>query len=345
MSTDRVERVGRLAWVGRVMIAFVVLFALGAPLAFVAQLASQGPRPHEAVLAISGPALVAQAIATRADALPGHPFDARVLPEGDPSARSVAAGIAQAGLMIDFRLDRDVLVVSTTTDPDLVAEYRVLLEAIDSSYGRTLRTQTVPPAGAEDAPRGLPYVLTFLWVLLGVGLAVGLSLWRGPVAATTARGAERLIGLGACGVLVGVLGAVVAPDIATGEVVWVAALGALVVLVTSWLVLAFEAVLGLGGLALMTAVLVGLSTPLLTFTEPSTLPSPWAELAPWTPHGAAFRLARQHVFFGVHADIRSWAVLLAWSSIAVVALVGARWVRPPSTYARSAGHVNDEVMR
>lgn len=322
--------------VGRALVALLAVLVLGTPLAFVAQAATSGPRPHEAVLAVAGPILVAQAIAERADALPGRPFDARVLPEGTSPRASIADGTAQLGLTIDFRLDHDLLAVSTTTDPDLVAAYQALLEAVGASYGRTLSTQQVPPSGGDGAARGLPYVLTLLWVLAGLALAVGLSLWRGPVASTTARGAARLAWLGAGAVLLGVVVAVVAPGVGAGETWWIALLGALVAVVTSWSVLALESLLGLGGLALGVALLVGLSVPLLTHAEPSTLPAPWSALAPWTPHGAALQLARRHLFFAQHADLRSWAVLLAWAGIAIVVLIGSRLVRPAALYVRGA---------
>lgn len=321
--------------VGRVVVALLVVLLVGAPVVFAGQMAHEGPRPHEAVLTVSGPVMVAQAVAERAESLPGHPFDARVLPEGTSPAAGVADGSVQVGLVVDFTREHDVLAVSSTADTDLVKEYEQLAAAVAASYGRTLVTREVPPTGADDAARGLPYLLTFLWVFVGLGLAVGLSLWRGPVAATFTRGVGRLAALGGAGLVVGVLVAVVAPGVPGDETVGTALLGALVVVVTSWSVLALESVLGLSGLALGSALFLGASAPLLTLNDPTTLPMPWSQLSPWTVHGSALQLARDHLFFGQHDDGRSWAVLLAWATIAVVGLVGARLVRPPTTYVRA----------
>lgn len=329
MTTVRRTRTTALV----VTVAAVVML-LAAPLLFALQMRHDGVEPHRAVLAVAGPTIVAQALAERSDALAGRPFDARAVRSVAAARDGVREGTAALGVIIDFGQPRDILLVSTTTDPDLVDAFRARLDAISSGFGRQLDVEEVAPSAGDQVGRRTPYVLTFLGVFIGVGLALGLSLVRGPIAATAARGAVRLAGLAVAGAITGAALAATGP----GDDLWVRALaGGAVVTVVAWLVLALESVLGLWGLALATAALSGIAVPLLSYVEPVALPDPWREVVPWTPHGAGLDLARDLLFFGSSSG-RSWAVLSTWAVVAVLALLAARTHRPGEAKGGAAVH-------
>ena len=145
-------------------------------------------------------------------------------------------------------------------------------EAVSASYGRTLHTERVAPP--HPTPRRLPALLVALLVTIGVVLAAAVSAWRGPVAATTARGVARLAGTAAAGCVVGVVVALLAD---ADRPVEAALTCAVTVAASAWLVLAAESVLGLAGLGLATGLLLGPVAPLLVGTDPAYLPSPWWE--------------------------------------------------------------------
>lgn len=307
--------------------AVVVAVLVAVPLMLALQLGGAGPQPHRLALGVSGPALVAQEIAERSDALPGRPFDAVALPEGTAPADRVRDGLLSAAVTIDFGADRDVLHVRSTTDPALVAAVRVRLEAVSSTYGRTLRVVEVPPARSAEAWRGTPYALVVAWVLLGVAVSVGLSWTRGPVARD---GREAAVRLGVCGTaaLLGglLLAAVVAPSTDV-RLVSTTVLGASSIAATTWVVLGAESLLGLGGLAVAVPLVLGSLAPVLTLTDPAALPWPWPDVVPWTPAGAALDLAENEVFAGLATGARPWAVLGTWALGALLVLVVARRAR------------------
>ncbi|MDH2413984.1 hypothetical protein [Nocardioides sp. CER19] len=314
----------------RLAIGLFLLAGLALPLAATVHAGVSGPELHGEVVAVAGPAVVAQAAVDRANAMSDRPVHARVVesPDGlEPDERAaraeVSSGAAAAAVVIDLRRTADTLLVAGWLPSDVARQLASDAAAVSASYGRTLHTVRVSPP-RPGSPH-LPARLVALLVGVGIALAAALSAWRGPVAATTARGAARLSGTAAAGCAVG---AVVAALVDTGRPLVTALVCAAAVSVSAWLVLAAESLLGLAGLGLATGLLLGPVVPLLSGTDPAYLPSPWWQVDRLAPQQATLRLL-QHDLMGIDvAAARSWLLLLAWAAIAVLTLVASRQERP-----------------
>ncbi|WP_148616305.1 hypothetical protein [Nocardioides rubriscoriae] len=324
LTTTAPHGVGRRGVV-LVLVPLVAVLVL-APLLLALQVARVGTEPRDLEVGVIGPVVVSQAVVERGGGLPGDPFHAVVLAEDADPAAPVRAGLLAATVAVDFREDHNTLLVSSTLSPALVAEVRVRVEAISSSYGRSLVVGSVAPARSPDAWRGTPYAMVLAWVVAGVALAVGLSWWRGPLSATWRGAFRRTAALAASSVVVGLLvslavGALSSADV---DVLRTGAVGAVTVAATAWLVLGSEALFGLWGLAAAVSLALCGAAPLLLATDAGTLPAPWSALFPWTVGGSALSLVRQDVFFGGGAGLRPVAVLVSWALLALLTLTAAR---------------------
>ena len=291
------------------------------------------PSPHRVPLGIAAPAVVGQGLAASADALPGRPFEAQVLDYADAAAASSAARVAvrdgssYAALALDLTTETDTLFVSTVADAELDRVVRARVTAVEGGWGRRLRVVTVPPSRNGQVSRAAAYVLTALWVVLGFASTAGLTMARGPVAATFRLATARVVGLAlACvglslfvavlfGLYFGGLGG------SLGEV-WL--LGAATMLGAAWTTLALESLARLAGIGAATTLFVLLAAPLFGLNDPRLLPQPWAAVTPWTLHGAALDVANRLVHFDAAPVLRALCVLAAWIGLPLLTMAVAR---------------------
>jgi hypothetical protein len=71
-------------------------------------------------------------------------------------------------------------------------------------------------------------------------------------------------------------------------------------------------------------VFVLTAAPLVRADHPWLLPTPWSEVTPWLPHGAALEAAGQVAGYGGAGTARPVAVLLAWVVVSLVTLAISR---------------------
>jgi hypothetical protein len=310
-----------------VLVAVLVL----APLMFALQVGREGPQPGGVEVGVVGPVLVAQSVVDRAAALPGPSLDAVVLPESDDPAAAVRRGLLDATVAIDLTEPYDVLRVSTTADPDLVAQVRVRVASVSGSYARDLRVVEVPPVRNPDAWRGTPYAMVVAWIVLGAALAVGLVLVAGSRVTSGRQALRRVLALAGLSVVAAFVVAGVVDFVAGStdvSLLRTTAVGAGTIAATAWLVRGAEALYGLAGLGVAVSFALGTVVPVLALTDPSGLPSPWSDVVPWTVPGAALALTRADVFFDASAGARPVAVLVSWLVLALLTLGAAVAGRP-----------------
>jgi len=322
----------------------VLAALLALPLIATAHQARSGPELHEERVGVAAPAIVAQAVGDAAATLPGTPFEVIPLPggddlgaSGDSARRAVAEGRLDAAVVLDLRETTDSLLVSSTRNEQYVDTLRDRLAVISKGYGRTLELEYVDPDAAVGSAR-TPGLLVTAWFLLAILVVAGISAERGPAAPTPAHGAARLLVVAAVGVGCGIVSAVVVDPGGTGKVTALVGAATAIVTLTGALVLAAESVLGLAGLGVAAALMIGPLLALLTGVTPDLLAEPWYTVDRPSPQTAAWQIVR--VALG-HTDgaTGSWALVAAWAAIALLTLLTARVVRPvgaPQTPSASA---------
>lgn len=288
------------------------------------QVWDHGAGPRDVPVGVTGPVLVAQALAGRA----AGRLDATVVTDLGAGRAAVRDGDLVAVVSIDVGAAQDQLLVSSVAGPELNRYVTAQVRPVSASYGRSLVVTEVPPTRDAGTPRALPFVLVLLWMLLGVVAAAVLTIVRGPVAASWGAGAGRLAALAGVGAVLG-LGIALACSLwLAGGLVLLWVTGSVTVLVAAWVTLSLESLVGLLGIGVAATFLVGLATPLATLTDPLLLPVPWSWVESWTPHLASLTLARQAVHFGGAPSFRAVALLAVWATVPALALVVARRVRP-----------------
>ncbi|WP_164519738.1 hypothetical protein [Nocardioides ferulae] len=275
-------------------------------------------------LGLSGPPVVVQSLADRANALPGRPVVAVPLDaDVDPRA-SVVRGEVTAALAIDLVADGDVLYVASVRDPVLVEALAAEARAVASTFAREVKVVRVRPLANGDVDRlGAAYV-SLGWIVAGFLLSLVVSFGWGPVARTGARAAVRITSMAAAT-------AALAAVAATAVQAWGYAgawpelwlLGWLTMMSSSFLVLAYESLAGIGGIGLAVAVAVLLMTPLATGRDTGLLPRPWPWVTELVPHGAALEAVTDAAYFS-RLETRPLLVLVAWVAVSLLTLLVSR---------------------
>jgi hypothetical protein len=233
-----------------------------------------------------------------------------------------------AAVLVDLRETADVVLVDPRADGHLNDAVIERVRAVETSRDRTLTVERIATTGSSTTATVRWYVV--LCALLGLGFALVVSLTRGHVAANVALGVVRVATLA----LISVAGALLWQRLPAlhlpGDAVAIAGIGAGVAFALGAITLAFEAVLGLLGLAAMAAVSFVLAAPLLIGISPYLLPEPWTTITPWLPAGAAMEALEDVAFHDGYGAARPVLVLAGAGVLAVLALLLARWLRASS---------------
>jgi hypothetical protein len=274
--------------------------------------------PHDVPVTVQGPAVVAQEIVARVDHLAAHPIRARSLPADADPRSAVRDGAVEAALVVDVRSSHDHLYVSGVADPEMVRVMRVFAARVGKPLDRPTTVSAVAPRDHPGLTRRVLVAAVTCWLLggflLGAVLAIGRPGWTSRRRAGALAAGSLLVGL-ATGILVAAHGG---PLITTTLVGFGAGLA--VAVATT----ALDALFGLVGVAVATTALVFLAAPLFIGRDPRLLPSPWRQVAPWTPHGAALELASSLVWFGGRDAVRPLLALAGLLLVGLAAWAGAR---------------------
>jgi hypothetical protein len=286
---------------------------------------------QNAPVAITGPPVVAQALATQVDALTGHPVEAVAVASTDEAKRAVVEGRAVAAVDVDVRLDRATVLVASVQGQATVDAIEQVARRVSEPFAAEVAADDVAsvPAGSWGRPAMIGAVVFCL--LAGFGSAVAVTWLRGPVAGTLRGGVRRAVAASMVAAVVGGVVAAVVSAVVGGSVVdwWVVA--SLTMLVAHLVTAAFESLwdeLGLG-LAALTGVLAAL--PAVRVGDAYLVPDPWRTLDPWLVHGASLQAASRTAWFGGAGIWSPVAVLAAWGAIACLVMIVARRERGRGT--------------
>ncbi|WP_300678258.1 hypothetical protein [Nocardioides sp.] len=300
MTTEHASRIWVLALLAQAAIAGLLMWAVPAS------------HPVDARLIIVAPPVVSTSLVASADALDGHPFDASAAASETTALADLAAGRADAVVVVDLSSDHDRLSVSAVNGPRGVAEITRAVNQVEASLGRTLTVATVPIKG----DRHTPYVVVLASLVLGFAAAVVVTWRHGSFATTFRAGLLRILGFVGFGAVLG-LCCVWLP---WPTPVLVATLVTAAAVTTSTL----TALMGLLGLAVASLLFVLTAAPLGRFSPTLFIPQPWQSINGAMSHGAGLDLATTMINFGGWGSPRPWAVLAAWIGVGILTLFLAR---------------------
>ena len=318
---------------GAAWVVLAVVLAVQCGFVF-SQVGRRSTSPHEVPVAVQGPAVVAQQIVSRVDHLRGHPLRAQVLPADADPRTPVRDGSASGVLVVDVTSTHDVLYVPTVAEPELDRVLRAFAERVGTPLDRPYVTHDVAPRSHAGLSRSTLDVAVACWLLGGFLLAVGLALARPG----WGRGRRAGVVLGT-GVLLSLVEAVVVAA-RGGPLPTFWALGVAATVTTSAATGVLMALLGMVGTALASTFFVFLTAPLFTGHDPRLLPTPWRQVAPWTPHGAITELASSFTWYGGRDVVRPLLVLGGYLLVSVLAWTVAVGAPSPSAPSRRAGRLH-----
>lgn len=280
--------------------------------------------PHHAPVTISAPTVVAASLAAQIDALPGEPLRAGATADADQARDDVLTGRSVAAVDVDLRRNRATLFVSSAQGAGLSRAVGDVVRAAAAPFAVTVVTDDVAPLPDGSAgQRGLRLTVAAA-VVLGLALAAAAT-WRwGPVTDTWSQAVRRVAFVVGGATLLGWCLSVGAAHLVGGPVLgWWTVLAATAV-ATAAATLALNAVLGAAGIGLAAMVFVVSAVPLARVEHPLLLPTPWAQVTPWLPHGAGLDAARQVAWFAGAEVARPFLVLAGWVVVSCAVLAVAR---------------------
>ena len=320
----------------------VVSLLLALPVVATFHQARTGAELHDARVGVAAPPIVVEALTDALSSLPGSPITVVSIGTGalhestalERGRDAVADGRLDAVVVLDLTTTSDTLFVTTTRTGPYVDAVAARLASVSKGFGRTLELQRVDPDRAT-APAWMPGALAGVWSAVGVLGAVAATIVGGRVDRDGGSSIRRLGLLLLAGVAAG-LGSVSMAGLSGPQPTAALIVAATVtVAVTGGLALAAESLLGLPGIAVAVAVMVGPTLPLLTGVTPDLLAEPWHAIDRISPQTAAWQVARTAVG---HTDGSGapWAMLAAWGGIAVLTVLTARAMRPAELRSATA---------
>lgn len=276
--------------------------------------------PHGVPAVVAADPVVAESIVRAYDDLPGDPFALRAVPDEATARAALADGSAQAALVVDLTGATDRLLLPTSNDPALDTAVRDRVTRVEQSLGRQVEVATVGPAVA-DGTRADAYRAVTLSILLGFVVAVGTSLYGGPVVRGRRHGLRR--SLLVAGLAIGVGGLLGLWLLGSAA----AALACATVALTSAAVaLALEALFGWAGLGLSVALFLATGAAVLVRVDPLLVGQPWSTISGLGMPGAGLETA---LAAGLHDTVAlaPLSVVLSWLTTSVLLAGASRWVR------------------
>ncbi len=311
--------------VKRAAVATVVVLLIG--LAFVWSYvgALHEPRFHGVSLAVVGPPELAE----RLDA--GEAFDVQTVPDRAAAIRRIADREAFGAVVA--RPDGFELVTASAAGiavaTGLAADLPEVLRAAGGAGARVTVTDARPLPRVDS--RGIsPFYLAVGLVVAGyLGAAfLGLVFGTKPLGR---RVWWRLLAVGSLAVLMGFCSTAIVHALGPmqGAYLSLALAGFLLCFAVGNLAVGLQSAFGVLGTGVSILLFVVLGNPSSggPFST-ELLPGFWRGIGPWLPTGAGVDLLRNIAYFDSHATARPVLVLLGWTAVGMLLVVGFARVRP-----------------
>lgn len=289
--------------------------------------AFHSPSPHEISISVAA-GQQTDKVVQRLNSLDGNPLDASAASSPEAAQHAVTAGNSSAALVLGSGT-KDRLYVANGGGSATVTAVEQVVAQFESAQHRTAKSTDLVPLQAHDA-RGLSgFYVVIGWIVGGYLVSAAIGILGSPRPRGLGAAAGRLTVLVPYSIASGVLGALVVDPLLgalTGHFWALAGIGMLVVLASSTVTVAMEALFGIIGIGVTILVFVVLGNPSAGGAyQLSVIPGFWRVIGPLIPNGAGTSAVRNIVYFGGHHLSGQLTCLIVYILLGVVGTLGATW--------------------
>lgn len=299
--------------------ALLVMGVLALQLLFIASYvgALHKPVPTDVPFAVVAPPQISEQLVTRLDALPGGPLDPRPVGDAAEAREQIMNRDIDGALIVSPTGTTDTVLVASGGGTVLADSLTRIMEKVDATQHRTVRTVDVAPASPDDFDGLSSFYLVVGWCVGGYLCASILAISAGTKPANRERALIRTATMALYSIAGGIGGAVIIGPVLgalPGSVWGLWGLGALVVFAVGMTTLALEALTGIIGIGLAVLIIVIAGNPSAGGAFPlPMLPDFWRAIGPALPPGAGTWAARSIAYFKGNALTGPLLVLSAWA--------------------------------
>lgn len=328
---------GELRGIATPRILLLIFGVLVLQLAFIASYvgAFHSPSPHEITISVAAGQRTEQVVA-QLNGLDGKPLKALPVANAATAKQEVTTGDSSAALVMSGSSKKDTLYVAGGGGSATVTAVEGVIAQFEKAQQRSAESTDLVPLQRHDA-RGLSgFYVVIGWIVGGYLLAAAIGILGSPRPSGIGAAVGRLTALVPYAVASGLLGAVVADPMLgalTGHFWAIAGIGVLVVLASSTVTIAMEALFGIIGIGVTILVFVVLGNPSAGGAyQLNVLPGFWRVIGPLIPNGAGTSALRNIVYFDGRHLSGQLICLVVYILLGVLGTLGATW-----WFSRSSG--------
>jgi len=306
------------------LVVSTLLLQLGFILSYVG--AFHSPTPHRMALDVVAPAQLSATAVAQLNAAPSAPVRAHAVASESAARNRIRTGVSSGALVLPASGSTDTLLVASGAGVSTSTALTAILEKAETAQGRTTTVEDIVPLQRGDG-RGLTgFYLVIGWIVGGYLAAALLGTASGARPANGRRAVIRLASMVPYAIASGLGGAVIVDPVLgalTGHFVALWWLGALLVLASATVTMAFQVLFGVLGIGVTVLFFVVLGNPSAGGAyRPALLPPFWRALSGALPNGAGTDAARRIVYLGANGIATDLVVISIYAAagIAITAL-------------------------
>lgn len=281
------------------LVVGVLLLQLAFILSYVG--AFHSPKPHEIPIAVVAPAQVSAQLVDQLNKIGSDPVRAMAVADEATARGQLEAGTTSGVLVVNPTGTQDTLLVASGGGVSVATAVEGVVEEVAAAQQRTVTVTDVVPLQDGDG-RGLTgFYLVIGWIVGGYLVAALLGVAKGSLPANPRRAMIRLLAIVPYAVLSGLGGALIVDPLlgaATGHLLALWGVGALLVFASAAVTMAFQVLFGVLGIGLTVLFFVVLGNPSAGGAyQPALLAPFWRAISGALPNGAGTDTVRRIVYY------------------------------------------------
>lgn len=281
------------------LVVGVLLLQLAFILSYVG--AFHSPKPHEIPIAVVAPAQVSAQLVDQLNKIGSDPVRATAVADEATARGQLEAGATSGVLVVNPTGTQDTLLVASGGGVSVATAVEGVVEEVAAGQQRTVTVTDVVPLQSGDG-RGLTgFYLVIGWIVGGYLVAALLGVAKGSRPANPRRAMIRLLAIVPYAALSGLGGALIVDPLlgaATGHLLALWGVGALLVFASAAVTMAFQVLFGVLGIGLTVLFFVVLGNPSAGGAyQPALLPPFWRTISGALPNGAGTDTVRRIVYY------------------------------------------------